>query len=243
VSGGGGAAFATGHGAGLAGGEAGGLAEPEDFLGGEGSELAGLEAAELDGANGHAAEAHDLVAELGQHAADLAVLAFGEDHFEDGGLALLAGDADLAGAGLAFSQPDALGEVAEGSVVGGAGDEGAIELFDAVSGVGEAVGELAVVGQEDEAGAGLVEASDGVDALGDLGQEIDDAWSAAGVVVGGDVALGLIDGVVDGDFEFDGDAIDGDFGLERIDLGAELLDGFAVDGDAALFDEFFAGAT
>jgi hypothetical protein len=182
------------------------------------------------------------VVELGEHAADFAVHALGEDEFDPGGLSLLADDADGFGLGLAFGEPDALGELSELLGLGPAGDEDLVGFGDAVAGVREALGEFTVVGEEDEAGGGFVEPSDRIDALGPVGDEVDDARAAGGVGVGGDDALGLVDGVVDEAFGGDRFAIDFDARGAGIDLGSELADDGAIDGDAALEDELFAGA-
>ncbi len=51
------------------------------------------------------------MAELGQHPADLAFLAFGQDQLEHGGLSLAANDSGPLGADLAVGQPDAFGQL------------------------------------------------------------------------------------------------------------------------------------
>src|SRR5436305_675051 len=63
-------------------------AEGGQLVRGEPAGLADGEFAEVHGAEGEAAQAEDLVAQAGEHAADLAVLALVQDHLQPGTLAL-----------------------------------------------------------------------------------------------------------------------------------------------------------
>jgi hypothetical protein len=212
-----------------------------DLLGRQVAPASRLEAAQGDGADGDADQAHDLVAELGEHAPDLAVLALGQDQLEDGRRALAAHDAGAAGAGLALGQPHAFDQLVEHLLRGLAGDDRLVHLLHAELRVRQAVGQLAVVGEDHEPDARLVEAADGEHALGDLGQEIDHAGPAGGVGIGRDVALGLADGEVDHPLGPDRLAVEGDFLRLRIDAGAQLADLLAIDRDTALEDQLLAG--
>ena len=126
------------------------------------------------------------------------------------------------------------------SRLGGAGHERPVDLLDAVTRMRQPVGQLAVVGQDHQPGAVLVEPADGVDPLGDLGEQVDHAGPARGVVVGRDVALGLVHGVVDHLLELDPLAVDGDGRLLGIDPRAQLADDLAVDRDPPLEDVLLA---
>ena len=66
--------------------------EASRFLPRQRATFAGREPLEADRADRDPAKRHDLVTELGQHPADLAFLAFGQDQLEHGGLALAAHD-------------------------------------------------------------------------------------------------------------------------------------------------------
>ena len=146
------------------------------------------------------------------------------------------------GADLAVGQPDAFGQLGQHLGVGQAGHERAIELLHAVAGMRQPVGQVAVVGQDHQPGAILVEPADGVDPLGNLGEQVDDARTARRVEVGRNVALGLVDGVIDHRLELDRLAVDRDPGSRGIDPRAELADDLAVDGDAPLEDELLTAA-
>ena len=61
-----------------------------DLVPGEGPAFAAGEPLDADGAYGNAVQGHDLVPELGQHPANLAVLSFGQYELEHLGLALAA---------------------------------------------------------------------------------------------------------------------------------------------------------
>ena len=219
------------------------LPEEFEFTGTQGANLADAQALQSDRSDGDPGQRHHLVAELGEHPADLAILAFGEHHFEDAGLSLLADDPHSLGPDLAFGQPDSLGELIKDLAVGETGDDHSVDLLDAKLGMGELVGEVAVVGQEDQACALLVESADGVNSLRDLGKQVDHKRLTGGIVVAGDVSLGLVHGVIDVAFELDLLAVDMDRRLRRVDLDAEFLGDFAVDRDASLGDQFLASAS
>ena len=101
------------------------------------------------------------------------------------------------GAHFAIRQPNTFGQFRHHLGRGYTGHEGAIELFDTVSRMSQPVGKVAVVGQDHEPGAILVETADGVDPLRNLGEKVDDARTARGVDVGRNVALGFVHGVID----------------------------------------------
>jgi len=123
-------------------------------------------------------------------------------------------------------------------------DGDVIFLGDFVAGVGDVLGEFAVVGEDDQAGGFGIESSDGEDAwvVGEA-NEFDDVGSALGVVAGGDDAAGFVEHDVNEpalDALADGLSVDGDAIVDGVDPCGEGSDGFAVDGDAALGDEEFA---
>jgi hypothetical protein len=206
-----------GHRDGLAVGDP---AEEVDLTPGQRAELASGQAFDRDRADGDSGQHHDLVAELGQHPPDLSVLAFGENQFEDRRIASLADRPDPLGPNFSFGQPDSLGQLVENLASRRASDDHSIELLDPELGMGQLVGQLAVVGQEEEADAHLVEPTHGINPLGNLGEKVDDPGTARGVVVGRDVTFRLVDGEVDRPLDLHLLAIDGDRRLGQVDLGA-----------------------
>jgi hypothetical protein len=62
-----------------------------------------------DGTNGDAFECEDLVADLGKHPANLAILSFRENDFEPGTFALGFHDFYMTGAGFSVAKPDSIG--------------------------------------------------------------------------------------------------------------------------------------
>jgi len=98
------------------------------------------------------------------------------------------GSAGAGGFALAsIGEDDAPRELGEGFLVDLPLDDGAVGLGDAVARVGEAVGEFAVVGEEEEACGVVVEAADGEELrLGRVADEVEDgAAVGAGLVLGG----------------------------------------------------------
>ena len=182
------------------------------------------------------------MAEPGQHAANLAVLSFGQDKLEHVGLALAAQESGPFGADFAFGQPDSCGQLGDDLLVRRAGDECAIQLLDAVARMSEPVCQFAVVGQDHQSRAVLIKPADGVNSFGNFGEEIDDARPTCGVEVCRDVALRLIHGEVDHRLEADRFAVDSDARTGGVDPSAELADDFSVDRNAPLFDQIFAAS-
>ena len=73
-----------------------------------------------------------------------------------------------------------------------------------------------------------------------LRNQIDDAGPAAGVAVGRDHALGLVDCVVDAAAQIERLAIDANLLLFGIDAGAQLVHDLPIDLDAAGGDQLLA---
>lgn len=216
------------------------IIETLDFLWSELAEFAGPEAAELQRTDGGSCEASHMVAELGKHAADLAIHALVEGEFEKGVGGAASEDADPAWGSSALGEMDAGHELLEVFGRDAAGDVGLVSLGDAVAGMSELRGEVAVVGQDEEALGVGIEASDGVDALVNAGEEVEDGEAAVGVGRGGEVAEGLIEKEVGDAFGLDASAVDADVIASQGGLVADSDDA-AIDGDASLGNEALTG--
>jgi hypothetical protein len=104
------------------------------------------------------------VADGGAHEADLALAAFADGDAE-AGVALVAVEHVYLGRGCeAAFDHNALTKLGDGFTVGPAAHDYLVLLIDLVAGVGEAEGEVAVVGEEEQAGGVGVEPADGVEA-------------------------------------------------------------------------------
>jgi hypothetical protein len=202
--------------------------------------LAGGETLKRNRADRDPGQSHDLVPKPGQHPADLALLAFGQHQFDRGRLTLGAHEPGPLGANLAVGEPDPFDQLAHYLAAGDSRHQGPVRLLDPVPRVGQAVGQLAVVGQDHEAGAVLIEPSDRVDALGDLRQQVDHPRPAGGVTVGRDVTLRLVHGIVNQPLLEDVLAIHGDCCLGGIDARAQLADDLAINRDPPLADKLLA---
>jgi hypothetical protein len=102
------------------------------------------------------------------------------------------------------------------------------------------LGQVAVVGQQEQALTVLVETADGVDTLMNVRHQVHGPRPAGGVVVGAQVAARLVDDPIDGPLNLQRLAIDLDLLVLGIDLGAELADDVAVHGDAAAENQLLA---
>ncbi|SIJ35147.1 Uncharacterised protein [Mycobacteroides abscessus subsp. abscessus] len=119
-----------------------------------------------------------------------------------------------------------------------------VGLGDLVAGMGEAVGQLPVVGEQDEALGVGVEASDVEDPLGAVADVVAEVLAPLGVLHRRDDPGGLVEREVDLlRARRDPQGVDVDrLGL-RIDAGAELGDDVPVDLDPSVEDELLARAT
>lgn len=109
--------------------------------------------------------------------------------------------------------------------------------------MGEAVGELAIVGEQEQAGAFDIKSANGVEAgFGEVDQ-VDGAFAAFGIVVGADHAAGLEEhDVAVRDVLADAPAVDRNVVLGGVDEGGELVDDVAVNCHLPREDELFACA-
>jgi len=104
-------------------------------------------------------------------------------------------------------------------------------------------GEAAVVGEQDEATGGVVEAADGINALGKTAKEIAKGFAAFGIGERGDHIGRLVHDEINGAFlGFDSVASGLDFVFGRVRFGAEFGYGFAVDANLAGEDELLGVA-
>ena len=213
-----------------------------DLAGEQLSPCPGGQVGEFQGTDGDPFQTQHLVADAGQHAADFAVFTFVQHHDHVGAVAPLAFDLDRLDLAETIGQVNAAFELREAGLLGFAGDADQVGLFDAVTRMSQPVGELAIVGHQDQSFAVAIEAADRENSL--LGRDqVDDAHPAAGVEVGRDDAHRLVDGEVHPLRLADRLTIDADLVLQRIDLGAELGHHLAIDFDPTFADQFFTIAS
>jgi hypothetical protein len=182
-----------------------------------------------------------------EHAADLAVATFDESDFIPGVGGVFV-ETDLGGRGfypavIVEGDMDAVTQALEGFFVGAAADFDEIFFGDVRTGFGEFLGEGAVVGEEEKAFAGVVEAANGIDARWERAEELHDGGAAFGIADGGDVTFGLVKHEIDWALSgLDGFAVDEDGVCLGIGFGAEFGDNLAVKRDAAGGNDFFGFA-
>jgi hypothetical protein len=124
--------------------------------------------------------------------------------------------------------------------LGHAGDLHFVNLFDAVAGVRELVGQLTVVGNDNQPLARQVESADVEHPPHAGGQQVDHPRPACRIASGRDYAGWLVNGEVLQLGPRQRLAVDADFLPSAINAGAQLGDDLAVDLDAALGDELLA---
>jgi len=169
------------------------------------------------------------------HATDLAVTALVDGEANGVGV----GERCPSRRGQAVLQLDSLPEAADGTGRRRPFDRGQVLLLHAVRRVGEAVGQVTVVGEKKQSLGVGVEAADREDA-GLVGHEVEDGWTALRIAGRRDNAARLVEEVVDEvSGGRDGDAVDLDPLASRIHPTAQRRH-FAVDRDAAVLDEDLA---
>jgi hypothetical protein len=187
--------------------------------------------AKREPADGDALELMHLVTELGKHAADLAILAFVENHLEDGALLVLAAEIHPLGVHFSFGQANALAEPVEQFGARDTGDLHEVFLLDAVAWMGQKVGQVTVVREKDESFTRPIEPSHGEETTIPR-NEVDDPGASCRVVIRCDHTNRLVEHVDDAPRIRELLAVDSDFLGARIDLRAERGDDLAVDFDA-----------
>ena len=180
------------------------------------------------------------MAEVLEHDADLLVASFDEPHFVPGIVAAARADAARrarcgvplernAGAELLFLF---------GCELAFRFDQ--VSLRHVAARGGDGVGELTVVGKQNETFAVIIEPAHGIDAAFHAVQEIENRGRALRVAGGADHAVGLVERDVDKVLGLaDQLAVDLDVVALRVGFGTEFDDGLAIDGDAAFEDERF----
>lgn len=118
-----------------------------------------------------------------------------------------------------------------------------IDLWKIGPGFEDGGGEIAIVGEKDEARIGVIEGADGIDALGKTAKEIAEGAAAFGIGEGGNDFWGFVEEEIDVIF-FGFDEAAGGFDLVfgGIGFGAELGDDLAVDAHLAGKNELFGVA-
>ena len=118
-----------------------------------------------------------------------------------------------------------------------------VSLLEMIPVFEELGGEIAVVGHEDQAGGGVFEIADGIDALWKTAKEIAEGFAAFGIGERGDDFGRFVEEKIHAAGSgFDGAAGGFDFILGGIGFGAELGDSLAVDANLAGEDELFGMA-
>jgi hypothetical protein len=177
------------------------------------------------------------VSEASQHASDFPVLPFAQGDFDFGARLANFFKLGMIDLGFAFCEVDSPFESLERFEFDLACDDDRIAFGDLVFGVGQLLGQFAVVGQDDQAGAERIESADWEQAKL-VGDKVDHAQATLGVSIGAQDTFGFVDSEVDGSILFEQFAIDADRSGAHVDFDTDLSDDFPVDFDAALFDQF-----
>ncbi len=137
---------------------------------------------------------------------------------------------------------DAVAQPPQRGLIGHARDGGSIGALDAVSRMGELGGQVAVVGQQQQAFGVVVQPADRVDVLVHAAQQIDHGRAPLRIGPGGHEAGGLVEqDVALGFGAAHAPAVHADVVLVGVGLGAQLANGRAVDRHAAFGNQRLGG--
>ena len=170
-----------------------------------------------------------------KHPADLAIAAFGEGDLDEA-LGAIADAPHVRGARGAVGERDALAELLQLFVAEDGGRFHQVGLRHVERGVGEAFGQLRVVGHQQQAGGIQVQPADGSNEGAEILQQIVDGGAAFGIVERRQVAFGLVEQEVDGVGLLQRTAVKGDLVAGEVNPLIGILGGAAVDGDASGMD-------
>jgi hypothetical protein len=108
--------------------------------------------------------------------------------------------------------------------------------------VGDPVGEFAIIGEEQQPFAFLVQTTHWGNASGSAGHQIDGSDASCRIRVSTDHTFGFVQSVVHQPADLGPGTIDGDHLLIAVHFGAKLRDHLTVDLDVAGANQFLAGS-
>ena len=141
--------------------------------------------------------------------------------------------------GFALGKPDALVEFFDVFAFDSSFDFGEVGLGDAIFRVGEAISEVVVVGEDNQARGIEVEPADAEDSMA-CGDEVDGFGPALRVRIGADDAFGLIEQEINLWLGLNPLAVGYYRVLIDVREGGDGIDDFAIYGDEAFKNHFFA---
>lgn len=185
-------------------------------------------------------ELHDLMTDAGEESADFPVLTFGHRDFDPGAALLLFDGDNVMHAEPSLGEVQAAFQFIENLAGGITRDLCAVESKDAIAGMGESLRQVAIVGDDQQAGGIFVESSDGEQAGAIAGKQVEDAAATFGIVSGAEETGGLVEHEVFLPLNLQPLPIERDGLTPGFDCGAKLSDRLAVDRDASGSDQLFA---
>ena len=213
------------------------------FVAGQAAPSAGIDAADCDVADARADQLLHGTVQRCEHAADLPFAAFVNGHFHpaDGCAAVVADKPGFGRRGLAVFEHDTFAQRCHLLERDLAAHFGHVGLGDFVRRMGEAVSEIAVIGEDEKPLGVNVKTTDGVDGRGDALEQFD--YGALGVRVrpGAGIAARLVQQYVDliGKRAY-GAAVNGYRRCVGVSFGAEFGDDSSIYGDSTGGNQLFA---
>lgn len=183
----------------------------------------------------------NLVAEFREHPANLAILAFIENHFEHRALLVLTAKSHTLGVDFAFGQTNPLAQAIEELRGRHTGHLNQVFLLDSIARVGQEIRKLAVVRQQDEPFARAIESPNGKETT-IARHQIYDPRPTSRVVVGGHHADRFVQDVHHAAGVRQPFTIHTNILGPRVDLRAERGDNLTIDLDPSGSDQLLAGA-
>ena len=221
--------------------------QPIYFLGRQLSDMAYFQASIGYRAYCYPAQSANFVAHPPEQSTDFAVASLGQRHLQGCAGRTPTEDFRLAhAAGTLAIEVHAAAEFLQALAVESPFDGYAICLGHLVAGVGQMLGQLAVVAQQNQARAVGVQPADTVDPLGKIAQHFDEALSSLRIAGGAQHALGLVGQEVDMLLALmlaDPLAVDENVVSGGVHKARQSFDSLVVDHDSAFDDHLLDGAS
>jgi hypothetical protein len=201
-----------------------------------------LEFGESDGADLDTAKVGNLTAQRFKETSDFPVASLGKFQF-DNTVGIVGGQKSHS---IGFQHltvvENTLGEGGQLPGIDAADDIGDVDFANAVTGMGQAQAELAVVGQEKEAFTVSIQSTYGMQGLHLRRQQFANRGPLFGIFARAKEAAGLVDGQIDVALRSRDLAIHSDLILVRLDFGAQFPDDTAVYCDFSLQNQALGSA-
>ena len=183
---------------------------------------------------------HDFMSYTSEQTTNLAIFALAELDFQDCAFALLLDFFRVMNFELSFFEEQSFAEFLIDFAIWFSRNQHSVCSENAISRVLQTLGQIAVVGDEEESFRVLVEPTDSKQMRAVAGDQIDGETSPTRIAMSAEHTFGFIQDVISFGFELDDFGINANFVLFGIDFESEFGHEFTIDFHASLDDQLLA---